>query len=100
MPNYLVTYTGSAMPHDPEIMAQAKRAFEEWAQSVGDALVDPGAPVRTITRVASGEPADEVGVNGYSIVRADSGEAVTELLKSHPFVGRGGTLQVNECIGI
>ena len=37
-------------------------------------------------------------IGGYSIVEADSPAHGVKLLETHPFVGRGGTLQVNEPI--
>src|SRR5262249_46602860 len=100
MARYLVIYHGSEMPHDPEIMAQAKAAFESWVAEVGDAVVDPGAPLRMVAQVSKANADDPVDVNGYSIIEADSVEAVTELLQSHPFVARGGILQVNEPVAI
>jgi hypothetical protein len=62
-------------------------------------VTDPGAPVRTVARVAAGEPATEVEVNGYSIIEAADVVAARQILSSHPFIGRGGTLQVSEFIG-
>lgn len=100
MAKYLVTYVGGGMPHDPELMAQAKAAFGTWLEQSGSAVVDPGAPVHTVARIASGEAADEVAVNGYSVVEAADLDAVKELLSSHPFVGRGGTLQVSEFVAV
>lgn len=98
MAKYLVTYVGGGMPHDPELMAQARAAFGQWLEQSGAAVVDPGAPVRTVAMIAQGEAAAEVSVNGYSIVEADDLDAVRELLSSHPFIGRGGSLQVSEFV--
>jgi hypothetical protein len=100
MSKFLVTYIGGGMPHDPELMAQAKAAFEQWVGQAGAAVIDPGAPVRTVSRVASGEPAAEAAVNGYSIIQAESVETAVGLLSTHPFVGRGGTLQVSEHLAV
>ncbi|MBF4762717.1 hypothetical protein ISU10_12830 [Nocardioides agariphilus] len=33
---------------------------------------------------------------GYSILQADDLGAAAELVRNHPFVGRGGSLQVSE----
>ena len=96
MAKYLVTYVGGGMPHDPELMAQARAAFGKWLEQSGGAVLDPGAPVRTVATIAQGEPASEVAVSGYSIVEAQDVDAVRALLSSHPFIGRGGTLQVSE----
>ena len=100
MPKFLVTYVGGGMPHDPELMAQARAAFGAWLAETGDAVTDPGAPVRTVARLAAGEPAAEAEVSGFSIVEAADVEAAKELLSTHPFIGRGGTLQVSEFMGV
>jgi hypothetical protein len=100
MARFLVTYMGGGMPHDPELMAQAKAAFLAWAQQTGPALVDPGAPVQTVATVAAGTPAEEVSVNGYSIIEADNVDAAKALLASHPFIGRGGTLQLSQALTV
>ena len=100
MPKFLVTYVGGGMPHDPELMAQARAAFGAWLAETGDAVTDPGAPVRTVARLAAGEPAAEAEVSGFSIVEAAYVEAAKALLSSHPFIGRGGTLQVSEFMGV
>jgi hypothetical protein len=100
MPRFLVTYVGGGMPHDPELMAQARAAFGEWLARSGDAVTDPGAPVHTVARLATGEPAAEVAVNGFSIIEAADADAAKELLSSHPFIARGGTLQVSEFLSV
>jgi hypothetical protein len=100
VPKFLVTYVGGGMPHDPELMAQARAAFGEWLAQSGDAVTDPGAPVHTVARLAAGEPAAEVEVNGFSIIEAADVAAAKQILSSHPFIGRGGTLQVSEFIGV
>jgi hypothetical protein len=98
VPKFLVTYVGGGMPHDPGLMAQPRAAFGAWLARSGGAVTDPGAPVHTVARLATGGPADEVQVNGYSIIEAADVESAKELLSTHPFIGRGGTLQVSEFI--
>jgi hypothetical protein len=96
MAKFLVTYHGSGMPDDPAMIEQAKAAFGKWLQDAGGAIVDPGAPVHMVKQVSSGSPAAPVGIGGYSIIEADSVEEAEKLLSTHPYVGRGGTLQLNE----
>src|SRR6516164_9171513 len=100
MSKFLVTYIGPGMPHDPEIMAAARAAFGAWLAQAGNAVTDPGAPVHTVARLAAGEPAAEVQVGGFSIIEAADVEAAKEVLSTHPFIGRGGTLQVSEFIAV
>jgi hypothetical protein len=100
MSKYLITYHNAKMPNDPAIMEQAKIAFGKWLQEAGKAVIDPGAPVRTSTQVSGASPSALVEIGGYSIIQAASAEEAVKILTSHPFVSRGGTLQINEIIGI
>jgi len=99
MAQFLITYHGMGHP-TPEAMAAGRAAFQAWAESVGEALIDPGAPVNVAGQIASGERAAEAEIAGYSILRAESLDAAKDLLSNHPFIARGGTLQINECLGV
>jgi hypothetical protein len=72
-----------------------------WAGSIGDKMVDPGAsvgPSKVVTSAgdADGKAAGEVG--GYTIINADSLDDAVGAVRSHPFLARGGTLQVAEVV--
>ena len=103
MARFLVTYHGSEMSHEPEAMALAREAFMVWAAKTGEQLVEPGSPVASmVTITATGRQAGpaEGPVNGWSVIEAADADAVLDLLADHPFLGRGGALQVNEPAGI
>ena len=100
MNRFLITYHGSGMPDDPVLMKQAKEAFGNWLAGAGDAIVDPGAPVHMVTQVAAEGATEPVQLGGYSIIQADSGEDAVAVLSSHPYVARGGTLQVNQILDV
>lgn len=97
MAKFLITYHGAGHP-DPAEMEAARKDFMAWLGNAGAAVADPGAPVGFAGQVSSGEPDAVVDILGYSIIEADSAEAAKELLASHPFVARGGTLQVNQAM--
>lgn len=101
MPKFLVTYHGSNMPHDPESMAKARNAFMQWAQKTGAALSEPGAPVagtRTVSSEGIKGGSAEGPFNGWSVIEAPDMNAAAKLLADHPFIGRGGVLQISEPI--
>lgn len=98
MSKYLVTYHGSAPPADPAQMDRIRAAFGEWLARAGKTVVDPGAPLRAATQVSNGTPTAQVTIGGYSIIEAASIDEAVDVLKSHPFVARGGTLQVDEAL--
>ena len=99
MPRFLVTYHGSEMSHDPEAMAKAREAFMQWAGKTGDALVDPGSPVQSTKTVSStgaqDGPADGP-FSGWSVIEAADAETALDVLQDHPFISRGGVLQISE----
>ena len=102
MPTYLITYHGgSGPPPSAEARDQMMAAFAAWVASVGDHMIDPGAPLgasKTVSPegVTDAAPAGHIG--GYSLIRADDLDAAVGLVKNHPFVGRGGSLQVSEAV--
>jgi hypothetical protein len=64
-------------------------------------MIDPGAPLGASKTVApegvtDARPAGQIG--GYSVIKADDMDAAVGLVKNHPFVGRGGSLQVSEAV--
>ena len=98
MAKFLVTYHGGGMPSDPAQAAQAQQAFGQWLARAGKAVVDPGAPLKPAGHVGKGAAAADVG--GYSVIEAGSAGEALEVLKSHPFVTRGGTLLLHEAIAV
>jgi hypothetical protein len=102
MPTYLVTYHGGGeMPASPEARQQMMAAFGAWAAGVGAALVDPGAPLGPAKTVSTGKVADgqtAATIAGYSLLRANDLDAAVKMVEGHPFVGRGGTLQVIQAV--
>ena len=100
MPKFLVTYHGGgAVPHDPAVMERIRAAFMQWAQKTGPALVDPGSPIsarKTVTSKGVNDGAADGPFDGWSVVEAANMDEVAGILKDHPFVGRGGSLQINE----
>jgi hypothetical protein len=89
------------MPEGDEARQQAMAAFGQWVAETGDALVDPGAPLgpsKTVSKsgVADGAAAGVSG--GYSVVEADDMNAAVDLVRNHPYIARGGSLQVTAAV--
>ena len=102
MATYLISYHGgSGPPTSPEAAQQMMAAFRAWVASVGDGMVDPGAPLGAARTVSpSGVSDGGAGPEGYSVIRADDLDAAVALVKDHPFVVRGGTLVVSEAVSL
>lgn len=102
MPTFLVTYHGGGeMPTSPEARQQMMAAFGAWATGVGAALVDPGAPLGSAKTVMSGRVVDgqaAATIAGYSLLRAEDLGSAVKMVEGHPFLSRGGTLQVIQAV--
>lgn len=96
MAKFLVTYHGGQPPADKAQAAKMADAFGGWVAKSGKAIVDPGAPIRSAGQVANGTPLPAVDIGGYSIIEAKSVDEAKAICRAHPFVARGGTLQLHE----
>ena len=102
MTKYLVLYRSKMTAAEqmsqstPEQAQAGMEAWMSWAERAGDAVVDLGAPL------AVAEPGGDSGdpIGGYSILQADSHEALTEVLSSHPHLGMGGTIETLEVLSM
>lgn len=101
MPKFLVTYHGGDMPASDEGRQQAMAAFAAWVGATGEALVDPGAPLgaaRTVTADSVADGPASGPATGYSVLDTADLDSAVDLVRNHPFVGRGGSLQVSQAI--
>jgi hypothetical protein len=100
MANFLLLYTGGAAPTP----ADRDRIMQEWGGwfgKLGDTVVDAGNPVAPHARnLSNGGVHDGAASNppasGYSILKADSLDAATELAKGCPVLKSGGKVTVYE----
>jgi hypothetical protein len=104
MPTYLVTYHGGpGMPSDPAAIQQMVSAFQAWVVEVGAAMRDPGAPLAGAKTVSADRVADgqqDASIGGYTTLDAGSLDEAVGLVRSHPFLSRGGSLQVSEAVAV
>jgi hypothetical protein len=95
MTKYLVLYRSSQSALDQMAQAtpeQAEAGMQEWmawAGRAGGAVVDLGTPLAPLSDV-QGE-----SVGGYSILQAESDDAVNAVLEGHPHAAQGGTIEVH-----
>jgi len=106
MKKFLVLYTAPISAREqmasatPEQASAGMEAWMSWARKAGDAILDLGAPLGNGRTVAQHSVKDAGGnISGYSLLQADSLEAVTKLLQDHPH-GRmpDFAIQVFECL--
>jgi hypothetical protein len=101
---FLVLYKAPAsafeqmMKATPEQQKAGMDAWMAWSQRAAASIVDLGAPLGKSLRVAkSGASPTTNDLGGYSILQAESKEALAEPLKEHPhFMTPDGTIEIVE----
>ena len=95
MTKYLVLYKADQSAQQqmssatPEQAQAGMAAWVEWQQRSGDAIVDMGSPL-----APAGDTADP-SIGGYSIVQAESPEALAKVLDGHPHL-QIGTIETHQ----
>jgi hypothetical protein len=109
MKKFLVLYKASAeefkqaMQSTPEQQKAGMAAWMTWGQKAASATVDMGAPLGKALRVTPGGASPVTNdLGGYSILQAETKEALTEVLKGHPhfMMGDGAFIEVVEIMPI
>jgi hypothetical protein len=96
MANFVLAYRGGSVPDTEEAQQATMEAWMGWFGSLGDAVVDGGAPFGASASVGGGDAAS--GLTGYSILTADSLAAATELAGGCPVLSVGGSVDVYEAM--
>lgn len=105
MGKYLALFRGAATYAAREnITPEDSSAFiarwAAWANELGEALVDPGAPLYRKIRLTAGAALPfEDSKTGYAIVDAASHEQAVEMFATHPHLGliSGNSIEIIEC---
>ncbi|MDH3306426.1 MAG: YciI family protein [Acidimicrobiia bacterium] len=102
MPNYVLTFHGEmgSMPEDPAAMEAVMAEWGAWYGSMGDSLVDGGAPFGETTAIApdGSTTANPASLTGYTIIKADDLGTATAIAKDCPVLKNGHTVQISQSI--
>ncbi len=102
MPNYVLTYHGEMgpMPEDPAEVEALMQEWGAWYGSMGDALVDGGAPFGQSTSIGpdGSATANPASMTGYTIVKTDDIDSATAIAKNCPVLKNGHTVQISQSI--
>jgi hypothetical protein len=96
MTSYLVLYRSPVSPQEqlanstPEQAQAGMDAWTTWAGRAGDAVVDLGAPLGTAGGKGSAGGQSDGYLGGFSILQADSAEALDAVLDGHPHLMQDG----------
>src|SRR5580693_2397255 len=82
----------------PEQQKAGMDAWMAWSKKAAASIVDMGAPLGKSLRVNKGGAAPTTNdLGGYSVLRAESKEALAEALKGHPhFMMPDGFIEIVE----
>jgi hypothetical protein len=101
MPKYLVLYRapiGAAeqmAASDPAVAQAGMEAWMAWGQRAGSAILDMGAPLQSVAGAGAGDP-----IGGFTVMQADSLDALQAVLKGHPHTEWGGTIEILEFLSM
>lgn len=107
MTSYLVLYRSPVSPEEqmanatPEQAQAGMEAWMTWAGEAGDAIVDLGSPVSAAGSKGDGSGAERGGyLGGFSILQADSADALDSVLEGHPHLEQGGSIDYFEFLAV
>jgi hypothetical protein len=82
----------------PEQQKAGMDAWMSWSKKAGSSIVDMGAPLGKSMRVTKGGASPATNdLGGYSVLQAESKEALAESLKGHPhFMMPDGFIEIVE----
>ena len=101
MPQFIFVYLGGQVPASPEEGQKHLQRYQQWLDSLGEAVVSPAIPFKE-THVVQSDGTVSAGsmsaMSGLSIIRMGSVEEALNAAQSCPFLEIDGTLEVSEMI--
>ena len=100
MPKFMIAYVGGTQPETPEEGAEQMAKWKAWVAGLGDAVVNPGTPLKQTVRVTQDGEAPVERANsltGFSVVATADMAAALDIAKSCPFLAFG-EIDVSEMI--
>jgi hypothetical protein len=90
------------MKATPEQQKAGMDAWMTWGKKAASSIVDMGAPLgKTVKVTPAGSSPIQNDIGGYSIMQAESKEALAETMKGHPhFMMQGGWIEIVDLMPI
>ena len=104
MTKYMILYRAPVSAREqmsagtPEQAQAGMKAWMQWAEKAGPAIVDMGAPMAGVTEAGTPVPAEGHIIGGYSILQAESPAELSNVIAGHPHLESGGTIEVQELL--
>ena len=101
MPQFIFVYLGGQVPSSPEEGQKHLQQYQQWLDSLGEAVVSPAIPFKdthVVQKDGTVSPGSASAMSGLSIIRMDSMQEALAAARSCPFLEIDGTLEVSELI--
>jgi hypothetical protein len=92
MPKYLIAYYGNPKFETPQHGKAYMTKWRAWMSGLGEALIDPGAPLNKGKRLSSRGDVSDPGsefLSGFSILAADDLDGALRLTHGCPHLDHG-----------
>lgn len=103
MTNYVFAFHGGKMPETEEERETVMGKWGAWMGGLGDAIVNPGAPVGMSTTVSANGVDDNGGANplsGYMVVEAADISSAVKIAKTCPIIDNNGSVEIAEAVSM
>src|SRR5947209_5754458 len=96
----MVLYRASATANEqmagnnPEEAQAGMELWMQWMGKVGSSMVDMGSPLGQVATLGKDSGGSSQAIGGYSILEADSTDAVKKLLADHPHFQTPGDVSI------
>lgn len=99
MTKFMIAYHGGRKPSSQEEGQAHMQKWQEWIQSLGDKVVNPGTPLPTSKLITASQVIDDTNTEammGFAIIQAETIEDAIEIAKSDPFLATDGTIRLSK----
>ena len=93
----MIAYHGGNKPSSKEEGMAQMQKWQEWIESLGDKIINPGTPLPNSKIVTASYIEDEISPDrmmGYAIVKATNMDEATKIAQTDPFLENEGTIRV------
>ena len=103
MPQFIIAYIGGQQPASKEDGQSQMQKWKDWIEELGDAVVNPGTPLKDIRIMDPDGSVREGGsddFHGFTVVETDNLDSAQDMARKCPYLESGGRLEVAEMVNM
>lgn len=102
MAKYVLLFKGGNQPQTEEDRQAVTVAWQEWFESIGEAVTDHGNPFGSAKTVGQNDEIRDSasGLTGYTIIRADNYDGAIGYSRLCPHLTAGGEIEIYETFDV